>query len=218
MLDTDADMVIHKSALRSIESLKERVPTQTLARASPVPKPKSTLAPKSPALVAVRNKEKKTVANNSTMISTTETTRIWFSDTYQAESAICNLRQTDTMAGYISQLQALAAQTEWNDAALLAFFKWGLSPEVRELMSSDGKSSTNLAEAQLQATLAYQKLLIQRQALLSNNISLRSNEHTSSIVHNPPPACVFPVVPVSHVFKDQNRSPQPHKLAPEERQ
>lgn len=122
------------------------------------------------------------------------------------------------MAGYISQFQALAAQTEWNDAALLAFFKWGLSPEVRELMSSDGISSSNLAEAQLQATLAYQKLLIQRQALLSNNISLRSNEHTSSIVHNPPPACVFPAVPVSHVFKDQNRSPQPHKLAPEEGQ
>lgn len=69
---------------------------------------------------------------------------------------LTRLRQTGPMNEYISKFRTLSARSGWNEPALLARFKDGLSEEVKSLLIAQLHNLTSLRSAQSAATTAYQ--------------------------------------------------------------
>lgn len=213
----ETHMVIQESASQSIASLKERMRTRTVAKPSPIPKepPTSTIAvPTQKAL------------ENSTILETaTEPTTPRFQYTRQmAEDMISKLSQTESMAEYIAQFQAVSSQLGWSEPPLLFYFKEGLSTEVKRILAQEWRSLTSLEVAQAKAREAYQRmhrLTPISNANNNNNSSINKSEgnnRTSSVVQNSPESKAL-LLPGSCVTRDLKQSLSPHnKLQPEERQ
>jgi Retrotransposon gag protein len=87
-----------------------------------------------------------------------------------------------TMVEYISKFRNLAGRVGWNEAALVARFKDGLSSEVKSLMAPQWHALRTLSDTMTSASTAYQNTLFQqknrpRPSLSKNNLlpqSLRS--------------------------------------------
>ncbi len=71
---------------------------------------------------------------------------------------LARLRQTHSMTEYVSQFRTLAARSGWNEAALLARFKDGLSSEIKDLLLPQWNRYKTVRELQSGATTAYQNL------------------------------------------------------------
>ncbi|KAF9307670.1 hypothetical protein BG003_000384, partial [Podila horticola] len=69
---------------------------------------------------------------------------------------LARIRQTGPMSEYISKFRTLAARSGWNEPALLARFKEGISDDVKSLLTAQLHTLTTLREAQAAATTAYQ--------------------------------------------------------------
>ena len=68
---------------------------------------------------------------------------------------LIRLRQTGTVSEYIAKFQPLASQSGWNETALLARFKDGLSSDVKTLLTAQMHNLKTLREAQAAASTAY---------------------------------------------------------------
>lgn len=207
-------MAIHGSAFQSMESLKERMTARAaVAEVSPVPKepPTSTIAV--PTHKALDNSTILTIATEPTTPRFQYTRRM-------AEDMISKLSQTESMAEYIAQFQAVSSQLGWSEPPLLFYFKEGLSTKVKRVLAQEWRSLTSLEVAQAKAEEAYQHLhrltpISNANNKCNNNRSAGYN-HTSSIVNTP--ECRV-LLPASCVATDQKQSlPPRNKLQPEERQ
>jgi len=69
---------------------------------------------------------------------------------------LIRLRQSGTVSEYIAKFQPLASQSGWNETALLARFKDGLSSDVKSLLTAQMHNLKTLREAQAAASTAYQ--------------------------------------------------------------
>lgn len=69
---------------------------------------------------------------------------------------LIRLRQNGTVSEYIAKFQPLASQSGWNEAALLARFKDGLSSDVKSLLTAQMHNLKTLRDAQAAASTAYQ--------------------------------------------------------------
>ena len=69
---------------------------------------------------------------------------------------LARIRQTGPMSEYISKFRTLSARSGWNEPALLARFKEGLSDDVKSLLTAQLHALTSLRDAQAAATTAYQ--------------------------------------------------------------
>jgi len=212
----ETHMAIHGSAFQSIASLKERMRTRTVAKPSPVPKepPTSTIAVPT----------QKDLDSSTILETATEPTTPRFQYTRQmAEDMISKLSQTESMAEYIAQFQAVSSQLGWSEPPLLFYFKEGLSTEVKRILAHEWRSLTSLEVAQAKAREAYQRMhrLTPISNTNNNNSSINKsagNNCTSSIVQNTPESRAL-LLPGSCVTKDLKKSLSPHnKLQPEERQ
>jgi hypothetical protein len=72
---------------------------------------------------------------------------------------LIRLRQTGTISEYIAKFQPLASQSGWNEVALLARFKDGLSSDVKSLLTAQMHNLKTLRDAQAAASTAYQNHL-----------------------------------------------------------
>lgn len=98
------------------------------------------------------------------------------------------LRQNGTMTEYIANFRSLAARSRWNEPALLAKFKEGLSDDVKMLLAAQWHSLKSLRDAQSAATTAYQNLQAQQR--------FRARNSFSRSPHQQPPRR-HPVVPTT---------------------
>jgi hypothetical protein len=94
--------------------------------------------------------------NYSNFLSTLERLYGNKNKTHSIESKLSNLRQTGSVTEYITEFQKLSAQVQWNDAALTARFKEGLSNNVKRGLISCWDTLTTLADTQAKALIAYQ--------------------------------------------------------------
>ena len=69
---------------------------------------------------------------------------------------LIRLRQSGTVSEYIAKFQPLASQSGWNEVALLARFKDGLSSDVKSLLTAQMHNLKTLRDAQAAASTAYQ--------------------------------------------------------------
>ena len=76
--------------------------------------------------------------------------------TDDVNNRLIRLRQTGTVSEYIAKFQPLASQSGWNDVALLARFKDGLSSDVKSLLTAQMHILTTLRDTQAAASTAYQ--------------------------------------------------------------
>lgn len=76
----------------------------------------------------------------------------------EAEVKIRFLHQRGTMQDYLAEFSTLQSQVRWNQAALVAQFKFGLSEPVRGLLQSQWHSLNTLKLVSEAATTAYQNL------------------------------------------------------------
>ena len=76
--------------------------------------------------------------------------------TDDVNNRLIRLRQTGTVSEYIAKFQPLASQSGWNDVALLARFKDGLSSDVKSLLTAKMHILTTLRDTQAAASTAYQ--------------------------------------------------------------
>lgn len=97
----------------------------------------------------------------------------------ESEVQLRCLRQTGSMAQYISAFQGLTAKVQWNEAAFLFQFKEGLSNEVQLLMSGYWTSLRTMQDTQTKATTAYQNLLAQR--TVQNRVHAGRNIQATSV-------------------------------------
>jgi Retrotransposon gag protein/Zinc knuckle len=75
---------------------------------------------------------------------------------HAVESKLSHLRQNGDIADYILQFQTLSSQVRWNEAALVARFKEGLSPSVKRGLTSCWDTLTTMQNTQAKALVAYQ--------------------------------------------------------------
>jgi hypothetical protein len=61
-----------------------------------------------------------------------------------ARREIQRVRQTKSAANYAAEFQQLAANTDWDDTALITMFKQGLKPQVKTELMRTGASTDNL--------------------------------------------------------------------------
>jgi hypothetical protein len=61
-----------------------------------------------------------------------------------ARREIQRVRQTKSAADYAAEFQQLAANTDWDDTALMTMFKQGLKPQVKTELMRTGASTDNL--------------------------------------------------------------------------
>jgi hypothetical protein len=88
-----------------------------------------------------------------------------YGDKHQVDEVnhkLTRLRQNGSMTDYIATFRSYAARSRWNEPALLARFKDGLSDEIKVMMSAQWHSMTTLRGAQTAATTAYQNLQVQQ--------------------------------------------------------
>ncbi|KAF9401926.1 hypothetical protein BGZ76_007405, partial [Entomortierella beljakovae] len=76
--------------------------------------------------------------------------------THSIESKLSNLRQTKSVADYVTEFQKLSSQVKWNDAALTARFKEGLSSSIKRGLTRCWDTLITLADTQAKALIAYQ--------------------------------------------------------------
>lgn len=76
----------------------------------------------------------------------------------EVDYKLARLRQSGSMTDYISQFRTLSARSGWNDQALLARFKDGLSPEVKNILLAQWSKFRTVKDLQAAATSAYQNL------------------------------------------------------------
>lgn len=131
----------------------------------------------------------------------------------EINTRLARLRQTGTMAEYITQFKSLGARARWNDAALLARFKDGLSDEVKILLTSQWHHMTSVSEAQSLASAAYQNFLAQRR--LHVKLSRPSNQNQNQSRRPPAPAPSAPTSPSTAMEIDAVRT---CRLTPQEKQ
>lgn len=75
---------------------------------------------------------------------------------HAVESKLIQLRQTGDITDYILQFQTLSSQLRWNEPALVARFKEGLSPSVKRGLTACWDTLTTLQGTQAKAMIAYQ--------------------------------------------------------------
>jgi hypothetical protein len=63
-----------------------------------------------------------------------------------AQRNIQRIRQTKSAADYAADFQQLAANTDWDDTALITMFQQGLKPKVKEELMRTGASTNTLNE------------------------------------------------------------------------
>lgn len=68
------------------------------------------------------------------------------------------LRQTGLMIDYITTFKELSSRLRWNEPALVARFKDGLSDEIKQMLAAQWHSLQTLKATQAAATTAYQNL------------------------------------------------------------
>lgn len=76
----------------------------------------------------------------------------------EVDYKLARLRQSGSMMEYISQFRTLSARSGWNEQALLARFKDGLSPDVKNILLAQWSKLRTVKELQAAATNAYQNL------------------------------------------------------------
>ena len=88
-----------------------------------------------------------------------------FGDKHELETntqKFLRLRQSGgTMIDYITQFRTLSARLTWNESALLAHFKAGLSEEVKSMLAPQWHTFRTLRDIISAATTAYQNLQVQ---------------------------------------------------------
>lgn len=103
----------------------------------------------------------------------------------EIEHKLMRLRQTNnTFQEYLLSFQELASRTKWNDTALLARFKDGLSRELKEVLAVGWNKLTSMEEVISAASLASQNLKT-RDALRTRFNSLTHN-HQAQRRQQPP--------------------------------
>jgi hypothetical protein len=80
----------------------------------------------------------------------------------EVETKLQRLRQSGTMTSYIASFRTLSARLKWNEAALVARFKDGLSDEVKTSMASYWNTLKTLRDTQTKATTVYNNLATQQ--------------------------------------------------------
>ncbi|KAG0194968.1 hypothetical protein BGX28_002720, partial [Mortierella sp. GBA30] len=75
---------------------------------------------------------------------------------HAVETKLSNLKQSGDMTTYIMEFQTLSAHVQWNEAALVARFKEGLSIQVKRGLTNVWNTLTRLADTQSKALMAYQ--------------------------------------------------------------
>jgi hypothetical protein len=114
---------------------------------------------------------------------------------HAVETKLIQLRQTGDITEYILQFQTLSSQVRWNEAALVARFKEGLSPSVKRGLTACWDTLTTLQGTQAKAMVAYQ-----------------NQEHVNRVTHqhhpNPRPRpYTRPQAPVSNTPNTSNLPP-----------
>jgi predicted transcriptional regulator len=74
---------------------------------------------------------------------------------------LARLRQTGSMVEYTTKFRTLSARTQWNDHALLARFKDGLSEDIKNVLTPQWHSLRVLRDTMSAAATAYQNLQFQ---------------------------------------------------------
>ncbi|KAF9993485.1 hypothetical protein BGZ80_008131, partial [Entomortierella chlamydospora] len=120
--------------------------------------------------------------------------------THTIESKLSNLRQTGSVSEYITEFQKLSAQVRWNDAALTARFKEGLSPSVKRGLINCWDTLTTLANTQVKALNAYNNL-----EHMNRTLGNQSNPRRPQPYHRPNTSTAAPSGPTPMEL-DQVRS------------
>lgn len=109
---------------------------------------------------------------------------------------LLHLRQKNTektgMTSYISKFRSLASRTGWNESALLARFKDGLSPEVCNILTPQWHNLKTLKEAQSAATSAFQNIQNQQRNRTQPSYSKTSNHQHRRTQPSATPATAGP--------------------------
>lgn len=79
----------------------------------------------------------------------------------EVEMKLLRLRQTGTMDAYVASFRTLSARLQWNDQALNARFKDGLSYEVRKILNPFWETLTTLKTSENRAIAVCNNLSIQ---------------------------------------------------------
>lgn len=101
---------------------------------------------------------------------------------HAVESKLSQLRQTGDITEYILQFQTLSSQVRWNEAALVAKFKEGLSHSVKRGLTACWDTLTTLQGTQAKALVAYQN-----QEHVSRVTTHHINHHNNHHIPRPRP-------------------------------